>query len=223
MAILSKTGITNGTTIEASHITQSIDAFTGEKEYNIFLSGSFNMTGSINGEPGIINPLTSSYAINALSSSISISSSFATTASYALNAGGGGLSSTLTFFHTEVSGTINTQRTYIGGFACPPSNNSERIGISSPISGTIIKASIHSHSSSPAIGAAVKVSLSTDGGVSYPINLGTLDLQLYKDKNTINLNTPININNILNIRLTEENDSNAIWNVNVMLLVVEET
>ncbi len=64
MAILSKTGITNGTTIEASHITQSIDAFTGEKEYDIFLSGSFNMTGSINGEPGVVNPLTASYAVS---------------------------------------------------------------------------------------------------------------------------------------------------------------
>ena len=78
MAILSKTGITTGQTVEPGHVTQSIDAFTGIEAYDIFLSGSFNMTGSINGEPGVINSLTSSYAVTA---------SNAITASYALNAG----------------------------------------------------------------------------------------------------------------------------------------
>jgi hypothetical protein len=74
MAILSKTGITTGQTVEPGHVTQSIDAFTGIEAYDISLSGSFNMTGSINGEPGVVNNLTSSYAI---------------TASYALNGGSG--------------------------------------------------------------------------------------------------------------------------------------
>jgi hypothetical protein len=86
MAILSKTGITTGQTVEPGHITQSIDAFSGIEEYDIFLSGSFNMTGSINGEPGIVNNLTSSFSVTA---SQAISSSFATTASFALNGGGG--------------------------------------------------------------------------------------------------------------------------------------
>jgi hypothetical protein len=71
----SKIGITTGQTVEPGHVTQSVDAFTGIEEYDIFLSGSFNMTGSINGEPGIINQLTASYAMNA------------ETASFALNAG----------------------------------------------------------------------------------------------------------------------------------------
>jgi len=44
---LYKTGITTGQTVTAAHVTQSIDAFTGEEAYNISLSGSFNMTGSI--------------------------------------------------------------------------------------------------------------------------------------------------------------------------------
>jgi hypothetical protein len=55
----------------------------GIEAYDISLSGSFNMTGSINGQPGVINQLTSSFAISA---SRAISSSFATTASHALNA-----------------------------------------------------------------------------------------------------------------------------------------
>ena len=46
--ILTKAGITTGNTVEAFHVTQSIDAFTGIDAYDISLSGSFNMTGSIN-------------------------------------------------------------------------------------------------------------------------------------------------------------------------------
>jgi len=65
MAILSKTGITTGNTVESGHVTQSIDAFSGIEQYDIFLSGSFNMTGSINGEPGVVNNLTASNAITA--------------------------------------------------------------------------------------------------------------------------------------------------------------
>jgi trimeric autotransporter adhesin len=63
--ILTKAGVTTGNTVEAFHVTQSIDAFTGIDAYDISLSGSFNMTGSINGEPGVTNPLTASYAITA--------------------------------------------------------------------------------------------------------------------------------------------------------------
>jgi len=79
---LNKTGITTGNTVEAYHVTQSIDAFTGTEAYNISLSGSFNMTGSINGEPGVINPLTASYAISASYALDALSASYALTASY---------------------------------------------------------------------------------------------------------------------------------------------
>jgi hypothetical protein len=64
--ILNKIGITTGNTVEAYHVTQSIDAFTGIKAYDISLSGSFNMTGSLNA-PTITGSLhgTASYALNA--------------------------------------------------------------------------------------------------------------------------------------------------------------
>ena len=64
--VLSQVNIVDGQIVEAHHISQSINAFTGVKAYDISLSGSFNMTGSINGEPSRINPLTASYAIEAL-------------------------------------------------------------------------------------------------------------------------------------------------------------
>jgi len=40
---LSKTGITNGQTIQPSHVTQSIDAFTSTDAYDISLSGSLTL------------------------------------------------------------------------------------------------------------------------------------------------------------------------------------
>lgn len=48
---LSKSGIEQTQTINAWHVTQSIDAFSGLQAYDIILSGSFTLTGSqkING------------------------------------------------------------------------------------------------------------------------------------------------------------------------------
>lgn len=44
---LTQVGIETGNTVEAYHVTQSIDAFTGVDAYDISLSGSFNVTGSV--------------------------------------------------------------------------------------------------------------------------------------------------------------------------------
>jgi hypothetical protein len=67
MAILNKTGITDGGTIQAEHVTRTIDALTGGSTDTIVATGSFS--GSLQG--------------------VATSASFATTASFALNAGGG--------------------------------------------------------------------------------------------------------------------------------------
>ena len=77
--ILSKAGITTSGTVQAGHVSQSIDAFAGLEAYDITLSGSFNMvSGSITGQPGVINNLTASYAIVALTEiTKEVSSSFA--------------------------------------------------------------------------------------------------------------------------------------------------
>jgi len=46
--ILNKTGITTGNTVQAYHVTQSIDALTGTEAYDITISGSLTTTGSVN-------------------------------------------------------------------------------------------------------------------------------------------------------------------------------
>lgn len=77
---LSKTNITTGNIINASDVTQSIDAFTKQAAYDITLSGSFQMTGSHSSFNGYTGSLlgTSSWAE---------SSSQALTSSYTSNAG----------------------------------------------------------------------------------------------------------------------------------------
>ena len=84
MAIINKTGITNGGTIQAEHVTRAIDALSGVSTDSIIATGSFtgSFVGSGAGLTGVsvTTAATASYVLNA------ISSSFATTASYALNA-----------------------------------------------------------------------------------------------------------------------------------------
>ena len=94
---LSKTGITNGNTILPGHVTQSIDALNGSVAYDIKISGSLTLTGSVsslNGFTGDLvgtssfasvainanNATTSSYALTATSSSYALSGSYSTTA-----------------------------------------------------------------------------------------------------------------------------------------------
>jgi hypothetical protein len=66
--ILTKTGITTGQTIQPFHVTQSVDAFTGLTAYDITISGSLTLTGSVSSQNGITGNLvgTSSWATNAI-------------------------------------------------------------------------------------------------------------------------------------------------------------
>lgn len=51
---LLKTGITTGQSVEAWHVTQSIDAFSGLVPYNITLSGSFTLKNGMQGNDKIL-------------------------------------------------------------------------------------------------------------------------------------------------------------------------
>jgi hypothetical protein len=57
MAVLSKTGITTGATIQVGHVTQSVDAFTGISQYDITISGSLTLTGSVSSLNGFTGSL----------------------------------------------------------------------------------------------------------------------------------------------------------------------
>lgn len=100
---LSKSGITNSQTIQAWHVSQSVDALTGTSAYDIKISGSLTLTGSVESLNGFTGNLigTSSWSDNAVTANTAsyvetaqtasyvlqaVSSSYAVTASYALNA-----------------------------------------------------------------------------------------------------------------------------------------
>jgi len=54
---LTKTGITTGATIQVGHVTQSIDAFSKVTAYDISLSGSLTLTGSVSSYNGFTGSL----------------------------------------------------------------------------------------------------------------------------------------------------------------------
>jgi hypothetical protein len=94
MAIINKTGITSGGTIQAEHVTRAIDALSGGSTDTVVATGSFS--GSLQGTASFATStsmaVSSSFATTAsfaTSASRAVSSSFATTASFALNAGAG--------------------------------------------------------------------------------------------------------------------------------------
>jgi hypothetical protein len=96
MAVINKTGITNGTTIQAEHVTRTIDALSGVSTDTILATGSFtgSLVGALTGTASFATQaLSASYAANVPSTAsyalTALSSSYALTASYALNAGGG--------------------------------------------------------------------------------------------------------------------------------------
>ena len=79
---LSKTGITDNSTIRVWHVTQSIDAFTGTKAYDITLSGSLEIQGPTN----LTLPVTGTLITNAsyaITSSNSLTGLTASNTSYA--------------------------------------------------------------------------------------------------------------------------------------------
>ena len=85
---LSKANIAQGNTIQPADVSQSIDALTGLFSYDITISGSLNLTGSVvTGSTATFSAVTASLFGTgswAVSSSYAISSSRAVSSSYAI-------------------------------------------------------------------------------------------------------------------------------------------
>jgi hypothetical protein len=178
MAIINKTGITNGSTIQSEHITRVIDALSGASTDTLILSGSMTgsligvLTGTASFATSASRAVSSSFAI---SSSRAVSSSFAATASYALNADSSGEYVTLNFIHTPRTGTTTGTKTAFGIF--PVGVNSEqRIAAVTPFNCIIVSASLSTHCQTPGTGK-VGYELVWDNGVSnVSQSFGTVDL-----------------------------------------------
>jgi len=108
---LSNSGISDSSTIEAAHISQSIDALTGAAAYNIKISGSLTLTGSVQSQNGFTGSLfgTSSFSTSA---SVSISSSIATSASYSINSDAAVTATSASYSLTATSASYATTASF---------------------------------------------------------------------------------------------------------------
>ena len=190
MATISKTGIQDGLTSKAEHITRIIDALDGTATTDVVATGSFtgsftgdgsNITGvtaewdgthvgnaSITGSLTVTNTVSGSFVgegnltgsftgsfdgihtgtINSASySDTAVSSSYAVTASYAENAGGGASKLHLPFMDPAGGGYVSGRTLLMGNgsanrLAGTPNPTNVENYFQVPITGTVVSASI---------------------------------------------------------------------------------
>jgi hypothetical protein len=262
MALINKTGITAGGTIQAEHITRAIDALSGVGTDSVIASGSF--TGALSGTASFATSasraVSSSFAssasaisitnttsgtgpyyvtfvdgvtgtktlradstanalaFNATTNTLTTTSSYAVTASYALNGGGGGESITLAFFHTEVTGTASGSVTYIGGFASAPLGSATRIGLVVPYDGKVTHAWATSFASNPDT-CLIDLALMNNGTLVNKI-ADDLNLDGFTDARYSNdVEYSVSAGDLLNVRIAEKADSGAVWNINAGIVI----
>jgi len=77
MAIINKTGITNGSTIQAEHVTRAIDALSGGSTDTVVATGSFS--GSFKGDGSLLSGLSAGFPFTGsatITGSLSVTGSF---------------------------------------------------------------------------------------------------------------------------------------------------
>jgi hypothetical protein len=194
---LIKTGITPGQTIQPFHVTQSVDAFTGITAYDITISGSLTLTGSVLSQNGFtgnligtsswatnavaantaswaLNAITSSYTLSALSSSYALSSSFALTSissSYSV-------SSSYAVISLSSSFALSSSRATEAGITTliRPSNTVSNFGYTVPyLSGTGSTATLFYSATGPRYNPTTETVTSTnfEGTASWANNVVT--------------------------------------------------
>jgi hypothetical protein len=135
--VLSKSGIVLGHEVDAWHVTQSIDAFTKVNAYDITVSGSFTLTGSLKVNGSVLGRTTgtASYAVTSSYAEFAQTSTSASKAEYNLTD-----YYTLQFYHPVIS-SIPTddfynigigERLEVGGI----------VGITIPVDSLIVGAAV---------------------------------------------------------------------------------
>ena len=133
---LSNSGISSGSMVETTHITQIVDAFTGTQAYDITLSGSLTVTGSV-----ILD--------TTINKNFFGTASFVTTSSYAPSASNASYAFTTSFANNDTTflefyhpiGTFNSSSTFYFADGELVSSQLGGIGTVLPFNGLIISAS----------------------------------------------------------------------------------
>ena len=205
MAIINKTGITNGGTIQAEHITRVIDALSGVSTDTLILSGS--MTGSLIG-------------------TLSGTASFATTASYALNAtsGGGSEYMTIRLSHAKQTGTIDSTTSYFGAGTHTVKDGINRAGAILPFDCQVISASFYT-STDVQGGPTITYRLYADvtGTPTVLANGPTLDLSSFMDASAQAIGSgTITAGQYVNVRMTENGEDPAVEFTSTVDLLIKK-
>jgi hypothetical protein len=143
MAILPKSGITNGGTIQASHITNIVESLDGTGSYTIAATGSFtgSLVGSLTGTGSYANQaLSSSYTLTASLSANATSASFATTASLSANATSASFATTASYV-ANASSFPFTGSAIISGSLIVTGSITTSVGFTGSLNGTASYAS----------------------------------------------------------------------------------
>ena len=103
-------------TIESWHVSQSVDAFTGQEAYDVTISGSLNLAGStLTGSTANITSITGSLLGTASWANNTLTASYvqtAQTASYVLNAVSASYAATASYFLNAVSSSFASTASY---------------------------------------------------------------------------------------------------------------
>jgi len=194
---LSTSGITNGQDVQAWHVTQSIDAFTKVSSFDITVSGSFTLTGSLKVSGSVLGRTSES-------ASIAITSSFTNQVNVANSSSFAGYNSgdllTLQLYAPQIA-TLAASTTYFMGTGTSLMT-ANRTGIVIPINAVIVKAVITS---------TIKGSLT--GMTSVPSimknNSSIASLESLRYINSINhvlsnINQEVSAGDILSIRIVTD-------------------
>jgi hypothetical protein len=201
MPTISRTGITSGGTIQPAHITNIIDALDGTSA-----TATVVATGSFSGS--FIGQLTGT-------------SSFSTTASYALNAISSGEYMTLRVSCDSITSvTAGTGSTiYVG--TNTTSSNIDRVGVMIPFDCTIISSSVY-------INSPVSTNCALSASLNHRINttpavlktFGTLDPKnVYFDSKAIAVNNSATAGTYINIGFYSNNTATGLFNIAADILI----
>jgi hypothetical protein len=231
MALLNKTGITNGGTIQAEHVTRAIDALTGVSTDTIIVTGSFlgTLDGSATSASFAVSAsraVSSSFATSAsfvtsasfaVSASRAVSSSFSTTASYALNVGTSPERMTLHLYSGTITGVTSGSAIWVGNGVTSSAVN--RVGVALPYDCALISASISLSTPSAFNASFNSVTVYLD---SMPVTtLGNLDpktVNYDSEHKTLGSNDG-NTNNLVSFAFTSTSTQTGLCSLTAAILI----
>ena len=214
--ILSQVGITSGSTVQAGHITQSIDAFSGTQAYDIKLSGSLTITGSVILDTPIDKNFhgTASYAITSSTVDSGFSSIYAANTVYADN-------ETSMFQLYNEQTTISPSSTFYIGTGTV-SLESSSVGFSFPYdSGRIVKASIVSTVLGSVGLVTADASIFKNNTKIHNFNHSVdYSSTIYRDVNTLDISATASLGDIIYVKFITNDGTEAtdvIHNINLFI------